>query len=291
MTAKALAANITVENNLAGMVVDIEVNNTKQQIGSAWLVDEDNDLGLDNADSDYTTSQVMEICNNVMGTLWSVMNFSSYVTNSDQLTRKVYSDDEVDDCLTISQIAGSHGMLSFPHNIVAHHVDSRWLMKCLNIYYRVSQNYIPNYCHNLPTIITFPRSSGINCDAKIFKNGQIRIRQSKSQNDTEPNMYIRGSFFSDGSDIGEDAPSPDSSEWLYSDKKLEIVSEINNISEMAIKFNDIFTEGELTSASDDNDFVKRDVMLYFNNLHTEWVNDTLKPAISRLSYLNITLVE
>jgi len=282
-TATATNGKYVVTNNAGGITVDIDIDGRKQQIGSSWLVNNDS--------NDQGKTDVERICDTVIGTLFSVTTFSSCAENADQFTGKSYEEDEICRNFRTSFISGSLSMLSYPYNTVTYHISSNWLMKCLNIYYRVSKDYIPNNLHTFPRKMKFPRSTGINCDTIIFPNGQMRIHTSNSLKDTSPRFYIRGNFYPDGGDIeDENKYSPDCPIWMFKDRPVDEIAKMNNFSEMNITFNDIFTDGELAEAVNDGDLVKRDVMLYFNNLHHEWVTETLLPVIETTKNIKITIV-
>lgn len=283
MTTTVQGGVVIKEANLAGAIVNVTIDGREQQISSPWLKENNNNI-------DDNRTDVEKVCDNIMNTLWSITTFSSYVTNTDQFTGKYYSDEEIDKNFVCSIIAGSHSMLCYPYNVVTYHKDSSWLMKCLNIYYRISKNYIPKHLIDFPNFIQYPRSSGTNSDAVLWDSGQFRIHKSKSLKDTEEHFYMRGHFYPDCKKIDLDnLPSENSSEWLFKDRPLEEIAEINIVSQMTIRFNDIFTDEELTNALTE-DVVKHGVMLYFNNMHNEWVMDTLMPIVNRTNNITINVV-
>lgn len=284
MSATATSINYKMEHNVGGASIDINIGGRKQTIRSPWMND-DNKLFIQ-SDIDEVTN----ICDKVISSLWTILSFSSWRVNSDQITQQFYSEEDANKYLVTSVICGSQNMQFYPNNSVTHHVDSKWLMRCLNIYYRVSKAYIPNYYNNFPTKMKIPRSNGTTCDAIIWKNGQIRLHQSKTLNDSTRKFYIRANFFTDGASIEEEYPEENSSLWSFKDAVFEDVCDLNKITEVTFNFTDLFTDEEINAAIQDNDLVKMNVMLYFNNLHYKWVENELMPVIKNTPSIKITIV-
>jgi len=270
------------ENHLCGLSIEINSDSRPIIVQSPWIP------SLPAIKQFPLEGQIYELIDRIKQVMWRSITFSSKVENKDELGDKCYGEIDANKYIVTSIIKGSEGIHIFPYNCVQHHINNEWMMRCLNICYRVSNNHINHSFHTFPKVFKINRSGGKICDAKIFDEGQIRVRKSSSKKDEEATFYLRPNFFEDGEPIDDTAPGYNSCIWMYKDVRLDDISKQNNISEMSITFNDIFTDDELENALDD--LVKYTVMIHFNTLHTKWVNNYLKPAISRMSNIKVTLV-
>ena len=283
MTTSLTSLTVCEGKHLCGLSVELNSEGRSITVQSPWIP------SVPVIKSDSSDELSKQLIDRIKQVMWRSITFSSKRVNHDELADKCYCDIDADKYIVTSIIKGSDGIHRFPYNNVQHHIDNKWMMRCLNIYYRLSNNHINNSCHTYSKVFKIKRSSGQICDAKIFDEAQIRVRKSSFKKDEEITFYLRPNFFDDGSPIKDTAPKYDSCIWMHKDYRLDDVSEQNNISEMSITFNDIFTDEELDNVLDDP--VKHTTMSHFNNLHNVWINDHLKPAISRMSNITITLVE
>lgn len=238
--------------------------------------------------------------------LYGLGLFSSKYAHQDQLDTNFYQNEENE--LICSQIIGCCIInLYHPYNMITHHTKNRWMMYCLNIAFQIKHAIIPFNDINLPQIINIKRSSGKIQKAFINSDEGIIIKKSKTNNDLETQLYVKVNF-----DIDDKIQDINENSYLSHSKHINLdeLFVLNpNIESCTIKFNtlqysdysdysnysdhsdhSIHSQYVETHNSENNEQIKSEVLNHFNNKFNTFIEDIVKPPISRLQFKNINLI-
>jgi hypothetical protein len=247
-----------------------------------------------------------ETSENIIDGINSIVNmlgaFSSRRIGVDEYDRKkyndYYSDDENENNENIpeenrfchSLIEGANNEVSYVHNAVGHVRKNQWRHICLNMYYIVNRNIIPNPTHpnytaingnqdssyhDFPRFFKIKRSGGDIQDAKWEYNESIKLHKSRTLNDAHERLYITANYLPDKS---IDIHNSDCYDYLFKNIPLDSVLETNpEITEITFRFF-IWSDSKIANSPSEI----AEVMVHYNTLHHEWREERLIPAIYRL---------
>ena len=174
---------------------------------------------------------------------------------------------------------------SYPYNTIQYHKENQWIFDCIQFLYYVRMNVIPhslsNKHHNLPLIVSVPRSNGdIHDGLLIDSNIGIRLRKSNSvNNNTTEQIYVRIQWIDDISKLD---PSKINEYKNYrnvsfKDVTLENFISVNpNIAKTGITL--IFKRLQYPLYSTET---QRNVIKYCNNEFKKWIETKINPQIER----------
>jgi len=224
--------------------------------------------------------------------------FSCRLLGEDQFDKKIYDSD--DSKLITSMVSGASILnINYPYDIIIHHRDNNWKMYCLNLEFQMKYNIIPSKditffsTNKYPTVIDIKRSSGKIQKGRIdVKDGAI-IKKSKTNNDTEDQIYFIVSF-----DIDDNIKDITDDSYLGHNKHVNLrdILELNShIDKIHINFN------TLTNSEYDNytcelgemecpNKLKCDILKRYDTEFTLWIENIVEPPISRLGFENIKLI-
>ena len=167
----------------------------------------------------------------------------------------------------------------YPYNSIQYHQDNHWLFDCFQLLYIINQNMVPHSWHNLPNIITIPRSNGEIHDAMAVNNMfGARIRTSKTRDDGNTHMILRVHWLPDHPKLNKDLVNQYAMNTLgmmFKDVYMEDILPLNN----KINESPIIISLKSIKKTDDMGVVQCGVIDYCNNKLVKWCEESLVPVV------------
>tara|TARA_B110000495_G_scaffold197062_3_gene206770 strand:+ start:92 stop:811 length:720 start_codon:yes stop_codon:yes gene_type:complete len=174
-------------------------------------------------------------------------------------------------------INGSLILVDYPRGLVYFHNKNKWKMDCLDTYFIMKKNLIPNVYHNLPTQFKINRTNGNSCYAVTV------LFESLFLSEKESDFLVHCNFKKNNTEFnikeGDNALHFWGSE-LQKNISLQEIMRINNIEIITFTFN-IFSNDTIDNMIEINSNKIKDILLFFNEKLFEWVDTIIQPFINR----------
>lgn len=200
---------------------------------------------------------------------------SAIAINKCYFDGKIYKDDSI-------RMGTLHGcMANYPYNTVQYTIKNEWMFYAARLLYCKCSNIIPHTYHNLPRVFKIRRSNGSLYDAVALNPlYSIRIRKSRTLNDTENQLYVRVHFSETHQELSEKMiegfeKDTINSGYLYKDVLLQdIYKENDGLPPFQIKFRKLEKHSEMPH-------VAEKVYAKINSEIQNWYSEQLEPCLER----------
>jgi hypothetical protein len=202
------------------------------------------------------------------------IGFSSKRINFDEFDNEsIVNEDD----LAFRYINGSLICVSYPRGLVNFHKKNKWKMDCLDNYFIMKENLIPNIYHNLPKQFKINRTNGDSCYAVTVLLESLLISEK------EKDFIVHCNFKKDNTKFNIKDGDNSFNFWgseLQKNVSLKEIMKLNNIEIINFTFN-IFSNEYIDNKTEINTNKIKEILLFFNEKIFEWIDTIIQPFINR----------
>lgn len=220
----------------------------------------------------------------------SNIGFSSKRIGYDEIDKEIINNEED---VSFRYINGALIMVPYPRGIVFFHKKNKWKMDCLDNYFIMKENVIPNVCHNLPKQFKINRTNGDSCYA-VTVSLESLIMSEKDQD-----FLVHCNFKKNNTEFNIKDGDNSFQFWgseLHKNRPLEEIMKLNSIESINFTFN-IFSNDTIDKTIEkiinSTDIINankiKEILLFFNEKTFDWIETIIKPFID-INRLSIKII-